>query len=109
MTYLTKTQLNIWCCKKFFVPSHLEMRERVVSVWMQHALFLKQDNKMNQSEELLNRIRVLEHENSVLQQTINELQEYQPFYQPSNGIIGFQTSPMGCIVEQVPGTSSTQK
>ena len=49
---------------------------------------------MNQSKDLLNRIRVLEHENSVLQKTIAELQEYQPFYQPSNGIIGFQTSPI---------------
>ena len=49
---------------------------------------------MNQSEELLNRIRVLEHENSVLQQTINELQEHQQYYQPTQGIFTFQTSPI---------------
>lgn len=53
---------------------------------------------MNQSEELLNRIKVLEHENSVLQQTINELQEHQQYYQPSNGIFSFQSSPMDYIV-----------
>lgn len=53
---------------------------------------------MNQSEELLNRIKVLEHENSVLQQTINELQEYQQYNQPSNGIFSFHRSPMDYIV-----------
>lgn len=53
---------------------------------------------MSNETELLARIKLLEHENSALQQTINELQEYQQYNQPSNGIFSFQSSPMDYIV-----------
>ena len=55
---------------------------------------------MDNKEELLNRIKVLEHENKVLQNTINELQqERQQYVQHSQNLLpfSFQGTPMDYI------------